>query len=104
MRTLYAQAILASCLEQIMAAPHVPSFLRTKTAGRQPTNLPLNAALVATARELKVNLSEAAEHGIASAVAAQRRELWLAANRAALASSNDYVESFGLPLARHRGF
>jgi antitoxin CcdA len=87
-----------------MAAPHVPSISRTITAGRQPTNLTLDATLVATARKLDVNLSEAAEHGIASAVAARRRELWLAENRAALASSNDYVESFGLPLARHRHF
>lgn len=87
-----------------MAAPHVRSIPRTKTAGRQPTNLTLDAALVATARDLKVNLSEVAENGIASAVAGRRRELWLAENRAALASSNDYVESFGLPLARYRNF
>jgi antitoxin CcdA len=41
---------------------------------------------------------------LSQAVAEKRAELWLAANREALESSNAYVEAHGLPLARHRQF
>ena len=72
------------------------------TPGRKSTNLTLATGLVAEARELGVNLSQAAEAGIAAAVAHRRRERWLAENRDALDSSNAFVEEHGLPLARYR--
>jgi antitoxin CcdA len=53
---------------------------------------------------LRINVSQAAETGLARAVAEKRAELWLAANREALESSNTYVEKNGLPLAHHRHF
>ena len=37
-------------------------------------------------------------------VSQRRAERWRAENRAALESSNAYVEANGLPLARYRGF
>lgn len=61
-------------------------------------------SLVAEARELGVDVAHAAEAGIAAAVSLRRQERWLAENRAALESSNDYVQQHGLPLARHRSF
>ncbi len=61
-------------------------------------------ALVDEAKALDVNLSQAAEVGVADAVARKRTELWLAENRAALESSNAFVEAQGLPLARYRTF
>jgi antitoxin CcdA len=64
----------------------------------------LPAALVAEAKALGVNVSRAAEAGLAEAVAVRRQECWLAENDAALASSNAYVEQRGLPLAKHRAF
>ncbi len=71
---------------------------------RKATNVSLDAALLAEARALRINVSQAAEAGLAMAVQAKREQAWLAANREALESSNAYVESNGLPLARHRNF
>jgi antitoxin CcdA len=71
---------------------------------RKATNVSLDEALLAEAKSLRINISQAAEAGLARAVAQRRAELWLAANREAIASSNDYVERQGLPLARYRAF
>lgn len=73
-------------------------------APRKSTNLTLAAHLVAEAQRLEVNLSQAAEAGIAAEVARRRQELWLAENREALDSSNAHVEAHGLPLAAYRHF
>ena len=75
------------------------------TLARKSTNLTLASNLVDEARALKVNLSQAAEAGIAAAVAQRRQEQWLAENRDALDSSNMFVEQQGeVPLARYRSF
>ena len=71
---------------------------------RKATNLTLAVDLVAEARELGVNVSQAAEQGIAAAVMRLRQERWLAENQAALDSSNAFVEQHGLPLAQYRNF
>ena len=71
---------------------------------RKATNVSINEALLAEARILKINVSKAAESGLVLALAEKRAELWLAENRAALDSSNAYVEQYGLPLAQYRGF
>jgi antitoxin CcdA len=74
------------------------------TSARKATNVSLGAKLLAEAKLLSINISQAAEAGLARAVAEKRAELWLAANREALESSNAYVEKNGLPLAQHRNF
>lgn len=71
---------------------------------RKATNVSLTTALLAEAKSLRINVSQAAEAGLARAVAEKRAELWLAANREALDSSNAFVEKNGLPLAHHRKF
>lgn len=71
---------------------------------RKATNVSLGAALLAEAKALRINVSQAAEAGLSLAVAAKRAELWLQANLEALESSNAHVERNGLPLARHRQF
>ncbi|AEI96397.1 MULTISPECIES: type II toxin-antitoxin system CcdA family antitoxin [Roseobacter] len=71
---------------------------------RKPTNLSLDAALLAEAKALKVNLSRAAEDGVRSAVSAAKSEQWKVENAAAIRSSNAYVEKNGLPLDRYRQF
>ncbi|MBL4919256.1 type II toxin-antitoxin system CcdA family antitoxin [Szabonella alba] len=71
---------------------------------KKPTNLTLDSALLEEARELGLNLSAAAEQGLRAAVAEARAAHWLKENAAALASSNDWVQANGLPLARHRPF
>lgn len=71
---------------------------------KRPTNVSLAEDLLAEARALRINVSQAAEAGVARAVAEKRAELWLQENRSAIESSNAYVESHGLPLERHRMF
>lgn len=68
---------------------------------RKDINVMLDAVLLAEAKALRINVSEAA---VAQAAAQKREKLWLAANREALESSTAYVEQNGLPLARHRHF
>lgn len=71
---------------------------------RKATNISLDEALLAEAKALHINVSKAAEAGVAYAVAEKQAELWLQQNQAALDSSNAYVERHGLPLAKYRGF
>jgi antitoxin CcdA len=68
------------------------------------TNVTLDPALVAAARELGINISRASASGLEQAVAKARAEQWLEANRAALDSSNAYVAAHGLPLHSLRQF
>jgi antitoxin CcdA len=77
---------------------------QTADSARRATNVSINAQLLAEARTLDVNISRAAEQGLARAIAERRAALWLEENRAALESSNAYVEQHGLPLARYRSF
>lgn len=73
-------------------------------SARRATNVSLDARLLAEARNLDVNISRAAEQGLARAIAERRAALWLEENRAALESSNAYIEQSGLPLAKYRAF
>lgn len=75
-----------------------------KPAARKPTNLTLDADLLAEAKALSVNVSRAAETGIADAVRSEKERLWLEENRAALESWRDWVNEHGLPLAKYRMF
>lgn len=69
-----------------------------------PTNVSLDAALVAEAKELGVSISQASNRGLEESVKKARAERWLAENKAALESSNAWVEANGLPLEKHRQF
>lgn len=71
---------------------------------RKATNLSLDPVLLAEARALGLNVSRAAEAGLAAAVRAARTETWRRENAAALASSNAFTQAHGLPLERHRPF
>jgi len=73
-------------------------------SSRKATNITVDAGLLARAKALHINISQAAEQGVARAVAARQAEQWLQDNQSALDSSNAYVESRGLPLARYRNF
>ncbi len=73
-------------------------------AQKKATNVSINRHLLAAAKALDVNVSKAAETGLAQAIADKRTELWLAENHAALDSSNVYFEKHGLPLEKYRSF
>ncbi len=74
------------------------------SATRKATNVTIESGLLATAKSLKINISQAAESGIARAVAAGLAQRWLEDNRAAMQSCNAHVERKGLPLGRFRNF
>ena len=74
------------------------------TTAKKATNVSLAEGLLVEAKELRINISQAAEAGVAQAVAAKRAALWIEENRAAIESSNAYVETHGLPLAGYRMF
>lgn len=76
----------------------------TARRSRKATNLSLDSKLLQQAKMLGINISRSAEAGIAEAVRRSQRERWLEHNSAALRSSNEYVKTHGLPLARHRKF
>jgi|HubBroStandDraft_1064217.scaffolds.fasta_scaffold00128_32 antitoxin CcdA len=81
-----------------------PPRYSTAPAPKKPTNLSLDTDLLTEARARGINLSKAAEQGLRAAIAAECAAEWLADNKAALDSSNHYVEQHGLPLARYRQF
>lgn len=71
---------------------------------RQPANLSIDSNLMREAKGLDVNVSRAAEAGIAEAVAAEKTRLWKLENRATMDAWNDYIEKSGIPLEEHRQF
>lgn len=71
---------------------------------RKAANLSIDAALMAEAKALSVNVSRAAEAGIAEAVRAEKERLWKIENRQAIDGWNAWVEEHGLPLAEYRQF
>jgi antitoxin CcdA len=73
-------------------------------AVRQPANLSIDSKLMKEAKGLDVNVSRAAEAGIAEAVAAEKTRLWKLENRATMEAWNDYVEKHAIALEEHRQF
>jgi antitoxin CcdA len=74
------------------------------TAAKRATNVSLTEDLLAEAKVLRINVSQAAEAGLARAVAEKRAELWIRENAKAFDCWNDYVEKNGLPLEKYRSF
>lgn len=71
---------------------------------RKPHNLTLSEALVAEAQDLGLDVSDAAEMGLAHAIKAEKERRWKIENAEAIKASNDYVAKHGLPLAKYRMF
>jgi len=74
------------------------------TDARRATNVTLPETLVAQAKALKVNVSQACEAGLAAQVKAAREKQWLEQNREAIAYWNERMEREGLLLAEYRIF
>jgi antitoxin CcdA len=71
---------------------------------RRPTNVTLPEAMVKQAKDLKINISQACEAGLAAQVKAAREARWLEENRAAIDDYNKWIEEHGLPLEDYRIF
>ena len=76
----------------------------SSTQIRKPTNLTLDSELIESAKNLGINLSQAAEAGIRQKISETQAELWKRENKEALESSNEYVDRLGLPLESARQF
>lgn len=71
---------------------------------RRSTSMTLDAALLDEAKALGVNISRAAEQGVAAALKAARAEAWKRENAEAIKNYNTWIEENGLPLAEYRVF
>lgn len=71
---------------------------------RRPTNVTLPVELVAEAKALNINVSQACESGLARSVTEARRAHWLEENKGAIEAYNDMIERDGLPLDEFRQF
>jgi antitoxin CcdA len=82
----------------------MPDTHLVSTDARRATNVTLPETLVAQAKALKVNISQACEAGLAAQVKVAREKQWLEENREAIEYCNKYVEENGLTLERYRTF
>lgn len=82
----------------------MPSLSSSRSTTKKATNVTLTESLLSEAKALRINISQAAEAGLALAIAGRRTELWLEENEGAINSSNAFVEEHGLPLAKYRMF
>ena len=73
-------------------------------APKKTTSVSLAEPLLAEAKALGINVSQAAEEGVAAAVARRRREQWLKENAAAIQSYNEFVDKHGMVLDKYRLF
>ena len=69
-------------------------------SGKKATNLSLDQVLLKDAREMGVNISQAAEQGLRDAL----RAAWIEENRESMAAWGKWVEKNGLPLEKYRMF
>ena len=71
---------------------------------RKSVNTSIDSRLIEEAKALGINMSRAAEQGIAKAISAEKTRRWQEENKEALESSNEYVRRNCLPLAKYRLF
>lgn len=71
---------------------------------KRATNVSLPEDLVAEARNLGINVSNACTKGLVADVKKAREDKWISENWEAIQSSNAWVEEHGLPLAEYRMF
>lgn len=71
---------------------------------RKAVNLSLDTGVVATARELGLNLSQICEAALKDATKQARWKRWQEEHREAIEKHNAWVEKNGLPLERYRLF
>lgn len=71
---------------------------------KRATNISLSTSLIAEAKALGINISQACERGLAAELAEVRAARWRAESAGAIGAWNDLVEKDGLPLAPYRQF
>jgi antitoxin CcdA len=84
--------------------PRLAHRLPSSASPRRATNVTLPEELLREARDLRINLSQACERGLAAEVTEARRRRWLDENQGAIEAWNEHVAVHGLPLAVYRQF
>jgi antitoxin CcdA len=95
-----ADALGAELIELMGSSGREPR----ETAARRSTSLTLDRQLLDEARALGVNVSRAAEQGLAQAVRAARARRWRQENGPAIEDYNRFIEANGVPLSEFRKF
>jgi antitoxin CcdA len=83
---------------------NAPSNLRVRSDLRKAINLSLDVGLIAEAKALGINISQACERGLKAELAEVRSAGWRAENAEGVGAWNDSTEKNGLPLDAHRQF
>lgn len=73
-------------------------------APKRATNVSLSEDLVAEAKALGINVSQACQSGLAAEVKKAREAAWKEENREAIESYNAYVREHGMPFDEFRRF
>ena len=73
-------------------------------AAKRATNVSLSEDLVAEAKALGINVSQACQSGLAAEVKKAREAAWKEENREAIESYNAYVREHGMPFDEFRKF
>lgn len=71
---------------------------------KKATSMTLDGAILAEARRLGINVSQAAERGVVFAIRAERVRSWKQENVGAIADYNSFIETSGVPLLEFRKF
>ena len=71
---------------------------------KRATNISISGSLLEEAKLLGVKVSQACEQGLIVELKKAREAKWIADNREAIGSWNDWVGKNGLPLAQYRQF
>ena len=71
---------------------------------RRSTSMTLDREILDEARQLGINISQAAERGVVAAIRAERAVAWKSANAEAIRDYNRMIEAGGVPLAGARKF
>jgi antitoxin CcdA len=82
----------------------MPNTIIGEARVRRATNVTLPVELVAEAKALQVNVSQACESGLAHSVAEARRARWLDENKQAIDAYNERIAREGLLLEQYRRF
>ncbi|WP_390624516.1 type II toxin-antitoxin system CcdA family antitoxin [Rhizobium terricola] len=64
----------------------------------------LDQSLIAEACDFSIDVSHAAEDGIAQAIEAEKERRWRIENAHAIRAEKEYIEKHGLPLANYWQF
>lgn len=83
---------------------NLPHHKPKSTSGKRAINVSLNKDVVAGAKEMGINISQACERGLAAEIKRAREEQWLLENQEAIEATNAWAAKNGLPLAKYRVF